>query len=77
MQHLCKELGPGEAVGADGQPLPQEGGGLLTEVRQLLAENRQRGDHVGALQMSVEGLAAAVHESMQAAEARNQSRECE
>ncbi|KIP11595.1 hypothetical protein PHLGIDRAFT_457132 [Phlebiopsis gigantea 11061_1 CR5-6] len=72
VQHLCKELGPAEAVSADGQPLPQEGVGLLAEVRQLLAESRQRGDHVGTLQMSVEGLAAAVHESIQAAEARNQ-----
>lgn len=76
VQHLCRELGPAEATDANGQPIPQDGtnGGLLSEVRQLLAENRGRGDQVGELQTSIEGLMAAVREGIQTAEARGQFR---
>lgn len=77
MQNLCKELGPIEAVGEHGQPVPQDGynGSLLSDVRQLLAENMENSDKVAALRTSVDVLVAAVHESVQAAEARNQFRE--
>lgn len=70
MQHLCNELGPIDAIGEDGH-----NGGLLSEVRQMLAESKGRGDNVAALQMSVESLIAAVHEGVQATDARSQYRE--
>ena len=77
VQHLCKELGPTEVIGEDGQPIPQSGasGGILSEVKQLLMENKGGSDHIAALQASVHGLMSAVHESMQTAEARGQFRE--
>lgn len=76
VQHLCQELGPTEALDVNGQPVPRDGtnGGLLSEIRQMLAEDKGRGDHIGALQMSIEGLMAAVQENMQTAEARGQFR---
>ncbi|EKM54558.1 uncharacterized protein PHACADRAFT_29763 [Phanerochaete carnosa HHB-10118-sp] len=77
VQNLCKELGPIEAVGEDGRLVLQDGcnGSLLSDVRQLLAENKGSDDEVAALRTSIDGLVAAVHESAHAAEARNQFRE--
>ncbi|GJE97769.1 hypothetical protein PsYK624_139900 [Phanerochaete sordida] len=71
VQNLCRELGTADGLSEDGQPLPPTGG-LLSDIRQLLAETSVNSDRVAALQSSVEGLMAAVHDSAQAAEARNQ-----
>lgn len=70
VQQLCTELGPSQTVGDDGQPVQQ--GSLLSEIRQLLVENKGREDGVVALHGSVNGLMAAVEEDIrQGAEMRN------
>lgn len=73
VQHLCKELGHVEAVGEDGQPIPHDGhnGSLLSEVRQLLVENKGSDEKLATLQASVDHLMTALHESIQAVETRN------
>ena len=73
VQHLCRALGCVEVVGEDGQPSPASGG-LLADIRQLLAENKDHGENVVALKNSVHGLLAAVQESIHVTEARSQFR---
>jgi hypothetical protein len=63
-------LGTTASVGEDGKPVQH--GGLLSDIRQLLLESKGRSDGTLALQGSVDGLMAAVHENLyQGAELRN------
>ncbi|KAH9951555.1 hypothetical protein B0H21DRAFT_880399 [Amylocystis lapponica] len=63
VQQLCKGLGPLEIQppGEDGEAQP---GGLLGEVRRLLAETKSRDDNSVALHTSVNGLLGAVQEDL-------------
>lgn len=70
VQQLCTELGPRQAVDQDGQPVQQAS--LLSDIRQLLVENKDREDNVAALHGSVNVLMAAVQDDLrQGAEIRN------
>lgn len=66
MQHLCQEFGPIEVVGEDGQPVIQEQRpGVMSDIRQMLAEGKTREDNIAALQMSMNALVHSVHEGFQ------------
>ncbi|THH02060.1 hypothetical protein EW026_g703 [Hermanssonia centrifuga] len=68
VQQLCKELGPiqglQDAVGEDGKPVAHEGGSLLSDIRQLLVENKGHDESTSMLHTSVQGLMTAVQENM-------------
>lgn len=75
MQQLCAELGAVQSIGEDGQP--SQCGGLLSDVRQLLTDNKGRDDNMATLHGSVNGLMSAVQENLQqSAELRNAFSEC-
>ncbi|KAJ3533009.1 hypothetical protein NM688_g7344 [Phlebia brevispora] len=68
VQQLCKELGPvpelNQIVGPDGQPVQQEGSSLLSDVRRLLIESKDRGDGASMLHESVNGMMAAMQDEL-------------
>ena len=78
VQHLCNELGPMpgtqtmQDVGAGESPDGQGSYGLLSDVRSLLATSKEREGNTLALEASVNGLIAAVHDDLRRnAESRN------
>ncbi|TCD66723.1 hypothetical protein EIP91_001016 [Steccherinum ochraceum] len=79
VQHLCNQLGPVpevqvmQDVGPDGAPQPlQEPPNLLSDVRSLLTVSKEREGNTLALEASVNGLVAVVHEELRRnAESRN------
>lgn len=59
-----------QTIGEDGQPA--QCGGLLSDIRQLLADNKGRDDNMAVIHGSVNGLMSAVQENLQqSAELRN------
>ncbi|RPD75328.1 hypothetical protein L226DRAFT_534890 [Lentinus tigrinus ALCF2SS1-7] len=76
VQQLCRDLGPitelqdSEGASADGDAPP--GSNLLSDIRRLLIENKEREQNTANLHASVNGLMAAVQEDMRhSAETRN------
>ena len=63
VQQLCKEFGPVQEIGPDGQPVSQ-GGSLISDVRSLLLEHKERGDGSVMLQESVNGMMVAIQEEL-------------
>lgn len=74
VQRLCEELGCNNEHPKSPGVLADVGGksGILADVQQLLLENKNRDQHIGALRAAVNGLADVVHEDVrQNTEARN------
>ncbi len=51
-------------MGEDGKPVAHEGGSLLSDIRQLLVENKGHDESTSMLHTSVQGLMTAVQENM-------------
>ncbi|THH31346.1 hypothetical protein EUX98_g2854 [Antrodiella citrinella] len=79
VQHLCKELGPipelqvmQNVSHGEGRGPSQESSNLLSDIRRLLVTSQEREGNTLALEASVNGLVAAVHEELRrGAESRN------
>ncbi|KAI0630124.1 hypothetical protein C8Q77DRAFT_1136552 [Trametes polyzona] len=73
IQQLCQDLGPvPELQDAEGEGEAPPGGSLLSDIRRLLVQHKEREEQAVTLHSSVNGLVAAVQEDMRRnAEARN------
>ena len=77
IQQLCRDLGPihdpqDHLDVPEGEDPPPPQGGLLSDVRQLLVQNKEREQNAADLHTSVNGLLAAVQEDLRKnAEARH------
>ncbi|KAI0690521.1 hypothetical protein BC835DRAFT_1364126 [Cytidiella melzeri] len=63
VEQLCADLGPMQSTTEDGRPIQHNP--ILSDIRQLLVENKGRDENMLALHGSVNGLMAAVQENLQ------------